>query len=1119
MNPEWTGASVAAYRVAGPSARTSKVLDIVIAAGLFGAAVAFVFALNRRLDQGLYRPFSENAWFQADTARTLGDMVERGANHYRSKVHPIFTLIAFSFIALLRPVWPGTPLEAAVHAQALVAGGWVVSLYALCRSLRAALLHAAVLAVFGLSCSAFIYFFAVPETYGWGSLSILVVLLIAARVEASEISDRTMIAASAASLAFTITNWMAGLALVAVLRSRRSAVRLSLIALAVVMVLAIVQKAAFPTAELFFLGSSEELSYVNPRDAGGPAQRLSVLLLHSVSMPAQLTLPPEAPPFWSMLSVQHAVPGSGPAYSGVSVALWIVLLGLGVYAIVNAVRSGVFRRYAIVAGLVLGGQIALHLVYGEESFLYVLHVLAPLLGVVALSLHTRLRWFATAIAVVLTLLNFTNNLKAFAYSEAHVLANLTQRQQVQRAMRQRPKDAWPRGQGHVVLGPPGGALETKAYHEPGASLSPSPSSFGVSVWVTDAAGKLRATSDTIDLAKIRQNFGVVSSEGVASIDTSTPFYVASWGYDAGRWELSIRPAERTNGERLWIVVRSVGPAGGPIRSASWSGATLDVNQSWRLTLTGGPERTLVASENLNGVQLQPDVPAQFEDASGWQYAAALLPANGSAHLNIARSEAAPNPGGPILQPSAAAFQPRLPDAAFVASANAQQAHLLMGLTNSETRPGEPINYDFEWLRDAAYVTVALARAGQTAIAEQLAQKLAKQDFYGGFGAEGDAPGLALWALGEVAEILGSSDFDAQHWPDVERKVAWIEACLTAKEGRMGTPIGPTVAGSKWPAINRVCERARAGLIVGQMDHHHPVLFVNAVSYAGLRSASRWAMRLGQEQRARALSKVAERIAAAWRELFLQSPNRRTTDALRTLPEAWPELQRDRKAGLKREYTILRDWRSASSDPRTRIAGLWPSWIVASDENLKHEYERALDRAWTDSTSKSGAFKERPEWTYFTFAEAHQWLLLGRSDRAWDVLRWFFEHSASPGLYSWWEGYGEENTSQRWESIRGWVTPTGVTPHYWTAAEALLLQIGVCAYVDESVANRPIVIGAGIPASWLTHELSTGRIATVRGPIEWKWRTGVLEVHMRDESIPLVLGPAFAQAKLVRVTLP
>jgi len=63
-------------------------------------------------------------------------------------------------------------------------------------------------------------------------------------------------------------------------------------------------------------------------------------------------------------------------------------LGLGVWALFSVERQ---RRLRIVLGVMLLGQLAQHMVFGEETFLYSIHFAPLLVIVVALSTLTRAR--------------------------------------------------------------------------------------------------------------------------------------------------------------------------------------------------------------------------------------------------------------------------------------------------------------------------------------------------------------------------------------------------------------------------------------------------------------------------------------------------------------------------------------------------------------------------------------------------------------------------------------------------------------------------------------------------------------------------------------------------------
>jgi hypothetical protein len=421
------------------------------------------------------------------------------------------------------------------------------------------------------------------------------------------------------------------------------------------------------------------------------------------------------------------------------------------------------------------------------------------------------------------------------------------------------------------------------------------------------------------------------------------------------------------------------------------------------------------------------------------------------------------------------LQVTLPDPRFTASLDAQVAHLMMGLVGRETRPGEPTNYPLAWLRDGAYTVVALARAGQLDAARQLATYFAENDFFGGFGPEADAPGLALWAIEEVSARIRDHEFDEWLWPHVFRKAEFILEMLEARQPIRKLVRGPIVP-EHWDdaELSLVCEPSRGGLIIGRMDWHRPVLFVNAISYRGLLSAAALAQRQEHRQHAARWRERAAALQRAWLQAF-QPPE--------------------------------------SENERTYISGLWPTWIAASDAEA---FRRGLAARWEKLRDAQGGFRELRLWTYFDLAEAHQWLFLGQPQRTWNTLEWYWGHQASPGLYTWWEGQGEENTFHQWERVRGWVNPPHVTPHYWTAAEMLLLQMDMLAYLDESTGEPTLVVGAGVPADWLDRPLSVRGVSTRIGQVDWWWKDRAMDVVVRGGRCKVRLGPAFAPGTPVRL---
>jgi hypothetical protein len=634
----------------------------------------------------------------------------------------------------------------------------------------------------------------------------------------------------------------------------------------------------------------------------------------------------------------------------------------------------------------------------------------------------------------------------------------------------RPNDPWPRSRGHVVLAVPGSTEAFKAYHEPGGNFSPAFGSFGISLWVTDGDGRRITTSDLLPLNQIQQRFVWPSQPiwpkrlEIPAIQTQTPYYEATWSVQAeNRYQLRLIP-NSTN--HIDLVLRSVGPAGGPIHSLIWfPDNRLFVNDRWVLSFNARPKHVEVVPPPSHALSQRPTAEVSWPAESAWGYARLRL----APHLDhsVTIQDASIPPSNP-LQVSSLRIPARLqlPDTNFLSSIEAQVAHLMMGLVRNETRPGDPNHYPLNWLRDGAYTIVALARAGHLDLATQLVQPFAEHDFFGGFGAEADAPGLALWALTEVAGMKGDTRFDRWLWPHAQRKANLILDMLQATNAIRKPFAGPIVpAHTNRNDLDLVCEPARDGLIVGRMDWHRPILFVNAVSYLGLVNAADLAQRLQRQP---------------------------TADAWRT-----------RATALREAWNVALLSAEAAND-RTYISGLHPTWIVTDRET----YQNQLGDRRARSHDSGHTLQSHPLWTYFHLAEAHQWLALGMPQHAWNDLRWFWNHQASPGLYTWWEGDGEENNFHRWPTVRGWVTPPHVTPHYWTAAEMLLLQLAMLTTLDESGPQPRLIIGSGIPVLWLEHPLRVDGLMTRLGRVDWQWSNGRLTVRPRGFKPVVEVGRAF-----------
>lgn len=393
--------------------------DLFIAALLTVAVVWLLRALALHMPALLYQQVGGDAWFGADTPRTLANMVDAHSDHYRTKVHPISSLMLHPVVAVLRSVWPGSDLEAAMRIVKTVGVLWVVGFYALGRLVGAGRLGSLCFTVLAIGSAAFQFWFSIAETFFAGSLTLLSVLLVAAVSVLRPLSDRWLIAASVSSLSITVTNWMAGLALAVVQRPWRRALRISVIALLIVSSLAVVQRTLYHMALLFFLGSREELHYINQAGGGSAVDRLIAMFWYPIRMPA-LRVQPQAAGELNSISVQMSGAGLDGWSAWLALALWALLLAAGVSGLVRAARWHAFGK---VLGLTLAGQIVLHLVYGEETFLYAAHLLPLLMAVVLFACRSPLGRAAPLLALLLAALVGGHNfdLHAAAATALHTL--------------------------------------------------------------------------------------------------------------------------------------------------------------------------------------------------------------------------------------------------------------------------------------------------------------------------------------------------------------------------------------------------------------------------------------------------------------------------------------------------------------------------------------------------------------------------------------------------------------------------------------------------------------------------------------------------------------------------
>ena len=375
-----------------------QALDIFLCIALLSVGAAVSLVGSSQIDPGLYdsSTASENAWFQADLHRVYDNMTERGSDHYRSKVHPLFSLATHPIVKILSKT--GVEKSLAVRLLISTASGILVLTFFI--FLRLTGLRAADASIYSLllcASSALVFWTAVPETYVFGSITILLPLIVLALAARIPVSSSWVLAANAASLSMTVTNWMSGLASAAQMLPFRKAIRLSLDAFVLVVFIWAVQKFLYPSSE-FFLVFAEELEYIGLEEYGGPLERARSFLVHAIITPDILVMPNQHGSSWPYLSIQFAGIGSAGGLALAATVVWAVFLIAGTRVAFSATAQRPLLRAVL---LVIAGQFLLHMVYGDETFLYSLNWTPLLVFLAALTSLTRHRPYFLTVSVLL----------------------------------------------------------------------------------------------------------------------------------------------------------------------------------------------------------------------------------------------------------------------------------------------------------------------------------------------------------------------------------------------------------------------------------------------------------------------------------------------------------------------------------------------------------------------------------------------------------------------------------------------------------------------------------------------------------------------------------------------
>jgi hypothetical protein len=637
---------------------------------------------------------------------------------------------------------------------------------------------------------------------------------------------------------------------------------------------------------------------------------------------------------------------------------------------------------------------------------------------------------------------------------------------------QHPEWIVPRSDVRVFLGEPGAPEATKTTIEPGNVFSPGMKTFGVTWWLRFPDRDTFFATETAPLDTLTWHY----EEGLLPVvhcQTQVEGVVAQHSlFQDGTWRdrsesvcgqlmLTNMDSEPVRVE-VFVALRSLGPAGGPVHSlrvgADRQSIWLAARDLPLLVFNRIPDALGCDVGDPSPLAQDGIVPVgqAAHDTNGWCFGLArwdlTLSSQGvwtlafdcpqQTYGNLEHDlpgTATPSPHAYADRKAAHLSHWRdklqlvdldIPDPAFREAFFAGLQHMMTAMVGDQARIA-PLSYPLPWLRDSVFIIRCFDLAGQHELAQKATNYCVRNDFFGGFGAEGDAPGQGIWALTQHYRITRDQTWLAQVYPAIQRKCDWLFRMRRAKEPIQIVTDTPTLAFTHAErAAGVICAPARDGLIQGAMDHgiSYSLGWVNHWALCGLREAAFAAQELGCADDAARYSQEADELARA----------------LRVFAQTTPDF-------FEHERTVN--------------SLLWPTnaWVDALPEA-----EAGFNAWWTHHRERDSQYLPEPYWLYFEFAQAHNALLLGQRARVWMVLNYRLAHQDLPGLYGWREGgdgIGTDNAVHGVtliSQLRGCHRFESITPHGWSQAETWLLQRAVL--VEEW--NGGLLLFAGVPETWL-----------------------------------------------------
>ncbi len=370
----------------------------------------------------------------------------------------------------------------------------------------------------------------------------------------------------------------------------------------------------------------------------------------------------------------------------------------------------------------------------------------------------------------------------------------------------------------------------------------------------------------------------------------------------------------------------------------------------------------------------------------------------------------------------------IPDDFIRQGVRASTGYLLLSIGPQGPHPG-PLMHDSMWVRDAAYIGLALLQLGYADVVRAyIPHIVASQEPDGRIppiqgsdipweSDQWDAQGQFIFLVTTYYRYTGDLDGLRDWYPALREAVEFLVELRAAYDHPSDATQG-------------LLPPSKSAEDLGPDDQHY--YWDNLWAVAGLEEAAYAARELGRTEDARWMEGEAEALRAA----ILDSVAAVMGSEAAYIPGAVEEVE-------------------SSAMARGSVPALWPIKVIAPEAPLvQRSFDQYYER-WI--APDQGGFRHRQGqfWPYGGLELAHAYLRLGRKAIVHEILGWVLSNQTLPGTFAWAEQVDPETGG-----FSG-----GDMPHAWAAASYSTLVREMIVSENEGA----LELFTGVPAWWLSAE--------------------------------------------------